>query len=463
MTTRIHKMTRRSFLSVAAMAPLGAMGTISTVDRHHFHYDHVLGTSLDLVVWSRDPATALQVEAIVLREIQRLNTILNTRDDHSEIRRLGEATRAACSGDLNQVRDLYAYWEVRTGGVFSMRPEGPGTRLNVDALGKAYIIDRAASAVGEALPGLDGLLLNIGGDIVTRGVVREIAIADPGSPYDNAQPLTRIALRNAAVATSGTSSRGSHLLDARNGQPGPPGMNATVIARDAVTANALATTLCVMNTEEALRLVESTGSAEALVISSAGSERRTRGFAHHEMARMLRTVAVADWPAGYELTIALTLTAGQSAFGGRGGPFGGGGGRGGFGLPPQFVAVWVENPEGKLVRVLAFWANNKTRYYNELSNFFNLMGRNVNEMSSLARTTRRAGSYSLLWDGLDDNHKPVPAGEYKIVIETNQEHGTYGKQSGLIACASTPSTLSLGATANFEPVMIQYGPRQNRA
>jgi hypothetical protein len=173
------------------------------------------------------------------------------------------------------------------------------------------------------------------------------------------------------------------------------------------------------------------------------------------LARTTRTVRAADWPAGNELTIALTLTAGQSAFGGRG--------RGGFGLPPQFVAVWVENPEGKVVRVLAFWANNKTRYYSELSIFFSVMGRNANQMATLARTTRRAGSYSLLWDGLDDNHKPVPAGEYKIVIETNQEHGSYGKQSGMIACGAAPSSLTLGATANFEPVMIQYGPRQNRA
>jgi hypothetical protein len=238
-------------------------------------------------------------------------------------------------------------------------------------------------------------------------------------------------------------------------------VSATVIARDAVTANALATTLCVMNTEEGMRLVESTGNAEALVVNAAGTERRTSGFARFELARMTRPAAAADWPAGNELTIALTLTAGQSAFGGRGGF--GGGGRGGFGLPPQFVAVWVESPEGKLVRVLAFWANNKTRYYSELSIFFNIMGRNANQMASLARTTRRAGSYSLVWDGLDDNHKPVPAGEYKIVIETNQEHGSYGKQNGTITCAAAPTTLTLGATANFESVVIQYGPRQSRA
>ena len=84
-------------------------------------------------------------------------------------------------------------------------------------------------------------------------------------------------------------------------------------------------------------------------------------------------------------------------------------------------------------------------------------------MASLARPTRRAGSYSLVWDGLDDNHKPVSPGEYKIVIETNQEHGSYGKQSGTIHCGTAPSTLTLAATANFEPVMIQYGPKQNRA
>ena len=128
MTKRIHKMTRRSFLSVAAMTPIGALGSFSTGDSHHFHHDHIIGTSLDLVVWSREAVSALQAESIVLTEIQRLSSILNTRDPGSEICRRGESLHFMCSNDLKQVLNHYAYWERQTGGAFSIRPGGPGAR-----------------------------------------------------------------------------------------------------------------------------------------------------------------------------------------------------------------------------------------------------------------------------------------------------------------------------------------------
>jgi hypothetical protein len=50
-----------------------------------------------------------------------------------------------------------------------------------------------------------------------------------------------------------------------------------------------------------------------------------------------------------------------------------------------------------------------------------------------------------------------------IVIETNQEYGNYTKQSGTLACESSPSELTLPGTSNFEPVPVRYGPRLNQA
>ncbi len=63
--------------------------------------------------------------------------------------------------------------------------------------------------------------------------------------------------------------------------------------------------------------------------------------------------------------------------------------------------------------------------------------------------------------GLDDEHNAVPPGTYKVVIETNQERGTYAKQSTTIVCAESPASAKTSATANFEKVVIEYGPRQS--
>jgi len=458
-----QNMTRREFLTAAALAPLGAMASDNEGggNPYHYHYDHLLGTSMDLVVWTRDAQVAEHARTTIIDEILRLNSVLNTRDPYSEINAI--ESPFAPSRDLQAVCTAYEQWERRTEGLLSIRPAGKDSPRNVDALGKAYIIDRAVSAARQSAPGMSALLLNIGGDIACWGDTPHVGVTNPQESHDNAPPLTMLAARNAAVATSGTYERGEHLINARNRCPAPRGVSATVIARDAVTANALATTLCVTDAEEGFRLVEETPGAEALRISPDGQQKRSSGFARMERPLVIKTSRVAlaaDWPPGFEMSLALVLKPGGSAFGGRGGGFGGRGG--GRPLPLLYVAVWMENSAGKVVRVLAFWAN-KPQYYREMSGFYAAMGRNQNLMYSLARATRRPGSYTLAWDGMDDQNKPVPPGVYKIVVETNQEHGDYAKQSGTIECSDMPASLTLPATSNFEPVIVQYGPRQNRA
>jgi len=457
-------MTRRALLKLPAIIPLSIWARQTRSGEYHFHYDHVIGTSLDMVVWTQNPTLAEEAHQTVLREIQRLARILNTRDPDSEISRLESDPGGQRSSEMQKVLSAYAAWEQRTQGILSIRPLGPTTPRNVDALGKAYIIDAAARAARQTGSGIDGVLVNIGGDIVSSGRACEIGVADPQAPYDNAEPFTRVLLQNRAIATSGSYARGAHLVDARDGRPSQGAFAATVIAPDAVAANALATTLCVTG-PEGLGLVESTPGSEALLIAANGNAWRTSRFSRLEQPRVILTTAVADWPPNYQLTISLTLTEGTGNNFGRRGGFGGfpggrGGGRGG--AQRQYVAVWVENPAGKLIRVLAFWAS-KPRYYSELSTFWRLTGGNQNYLYSVARATRPPGKYDLVWDGLDDQRKPAAPGAYRIVVETAQEHGNYGKQSGSIDCGDNPASITLPASANFETVTIQYGPKTGQA
>jgi thiamine biosynthesis lipoprotein ApbE len=411
-----------------------------------FSHDHVIGTSLDLVVWTADERAAQEAQAAALAEIERLREILDTRDPASEISRV-EAGGRIESPDLAEVLALYDDWNERTGGIVSIRPRGPNTPRNVDALGKAFIIDRAAAAAAGVSSRINGVLVNIGGDLAVRGPQCDIAVVDPETPYDNAAPITRVRLEDAAIATSGPYARGAHLIDARVGRPVLRASSATVVGRDSVTANALATALCVADADEGLRLVERISGAEAIRIDPDGTERRTTGFWQFERRATVRSVALADWPAGYECAVSLTLTAGSSR-----GLFGGH-----RGSRRPYVAVWVETTSGKLVRLLAFWGN-KAKYYSELSSFWTLAGRN-HKLAAAARATREPGKYQLVWDGLDEDHRPTPTGTYRIVVETNQEHGVYAKQAGTIACEDSPASVTLSATANFDAVEIRYGPR----
>lgn len=394
---------------------------------------------MDLVVWTPYARIAECACRTVLEEIDRLAAILNTRDPASEISLLENVKGGGTpSRELAEVLDAYDYWERRSDGVFSIRPAGGSAPRNVDALGKAYIVDHAANVVRKAWPSIDALLLNIGGDIVVWGRSCEIGIADPDAWYDNAAPIATIRLQNAAVATSGTYARGAHLTDARSGRSTAFAAAATVVASDAVTANALATTLCVSEANYGLQLVESTAGAEALRIAL-GVLQRTSGFAFLERRVLRKTPVDTTWPPGYQLTVTLPLTSGRSK-------------------KRPYVAVWAEDSSGKLVRILTYWGNN-SKYHPDLSTIWNLMSKNLKQLRSVTRATRPAGKYELVWDGLDNEQKPVPLGSYRITVETNQEHGTYAKQSGTITLGDSPASITLTATTNFDTVLVQYGPK----
>lgn len=428
-------MNRRDFLKLPALLPLAGVDPALRSEPHHFAYDFVIGTSLDLVIYAPS-RSAYGASQTIRDEIDRLRSILDTRNPASEISLLERSSGRGTSRELNEVLRAYDDWERRSSGVFSIRPGGQGSPRNVDALGKAFIIDRASAAALTAWPAIDALLLNVGGDIVTWGGPAEIAVADPRASYDNAPPLTTLHVQNAAVATSGTYARGAHLTDCRTGRPPQISVAATVVAADAMTANALATTLCVTGADEGLRLVESTPVAEALRIES-GVLARSSGFARLERAAAAQPQPVTSgWPAGYRVTITLPLTA--------------------QGKRP-YVAVWVDDASGNLVRGLALWGN-KSKYYGDLSTLWGHLHGNFDQLRSVTRATRAPGKYELVWDGLDNNTRPVPLGTYRITVETNQEHGSYGKQSGTIEIGQTPTSITLPATRNFDAVSVRYGP-----
>lgn len=308
-----------------------------------FQRDSVLGTSFDLVVWATQSQDAFRVEGIVLAEIARLGRILSRHDSQSDLSRLNASPfLAEASPDLIAVLRAYELWTARTGGALSgqlgglvhlwksaeatgITPSGadlaaqlerlrePGWEidaqarrvhrlgaqsLNLDCIGKGYILQQAVEAARVAFPGIWGIMLNIGGDIsvwgnaaAQAGTPWQIFFTDPRRPHDNAPPLTSIRLSRGAVATSAAYERGftiagrrhSHILDSRTGQPAQGVASATVVARESSTANALATALCVLTPGEGLDLLSSIEGVEGLIIAANGSVFRTPGFAVLEL------------------------------------------------------------------------------------------------------------------------------------------------------------------------------------
>jgi thiamine biosynthesis lipoprotein ApbE len=302
-----------------------------------FHHDHIIGTSLDLHVVAPTQADAESCEQAILDEIERLRIVFSTYDPQSEISLLNRASGPwPASPEMLEVLRDYEIWQQRSQGAFNgqlgelvrtwndaekagVLPtaatlEGivrqinqPGweiderqqtvTRLtrqplNLNSIAKGYIIQKAAAAARERVPALRGVLLNLGGDLAvwgadpTRRTGWTIGVQDPFHPEDNAPPLALLRVENRAVATSGGyeryytigGKRYSHIFDPRTGQPAAGVASATVVAGANVTANALATTLCVLSPEEGLRLVAATPGAECLIVAADGRQFRSAGW-----------------------------------------------------------------------------------------------------------------------------------------------------------------------------------------
>lgn len=271
--------------------------------RHAFHYEHVLGTSLELQVVAADADAARRAEAATLAEIDRLAAILSGWTPASELARW-QATwnvDVPVSPELAEVLALAEAWRVGTRGAFDAAavaraavPHGPlwtvdGTRgvarrltrlaVSLDALAKGYVVERAA-ACARAVDGVTQVLLNVGGDLRHHGPrALVVGITDPRAPAENAPPLAVVRLRDAALATSGGYRRGamvagrtvSHILDPRTGRPAERVLSASVVAPDCATADALSTAFSVLTPAESVALADEIPGVGCLLVEADGT------------------------------------------------------------------------------------------------------------------------------------------------------------------------------------------------
>lgn len=161
----------------------------------------------------------------------------------------------------------------------------PGMQLDFGGIGKGMACDVALDAI--AARGVDRALVEVGGDL---------AVADPPPGREGwriaAGPARSIELRNAAIASSGSTERFieidgvrySHIVDPRTGIGVDPGLLVVVVADDGATADALASAMCVVGIDriDAL-LAEFPGSFGLVHLAGdpprpVGDQRRARRF-----------------------------------------------------------------------------------------------------------------------------------------------------------------------------------------
>lgn len=273
-----------------------------------------MGTLVSITVIDENGPSAA---AAAFDEIERVESLMSTYIEHSEISRLNREGTVEASPDCLRVLERAGYFNRLSGGAFdiTMKPlldlygasfdstdqppsaaaiekaltlvsggrmkiEGntvklaEGSSITLDGIAKGYAIDRAVAVLMEH--GVEHALVDAGGDVRVVGdkcgSPWKVAMQDPRDPANH---LAVIRLDNNSVATSGDyrryfepSMKHHHIIDPRTGYSAGELISVSVVAETAMDADALATSIFVMGAARGMALAESLEGVEALVVTS---------------------------------------------------------------------------------------------------------------------------------------------------------------------------------------------------
>ncbi len=120
-----------------------------------------------------------------------------------------------------------------------------------------------------------------------------------------------------------------------------------------------------------------------------------------------------------------------------------------------YVAVWVENSAGDVVKTISLWReqeDNKKKYLSNLRKWF----RSARTPDMVSSPTRGAGQYSVVWDGLDSKGQRVPQGEYTLFIEAARETGPYQRVRMPLTLGSKPQKATAQDNGDLVNVSAEY-------
>jgi thiamine biosynthesis lipoprotein len=202
--------------------------------------EQVWGTVVSLDVRDED-ATEAAVDAAwesVRAELHRVDRVFSPFRADSVVNRLRRGGTHVVAPDVAEVIDRCLQARLITEGAFD--PWRAVDGFDPSGLVKGWAAQRCLDIARRH--GLRHVSVDAGGDVVCGAGDWPIGVVHPDSGLEVVAVVEAAGL---AVATSGTSERGEHVVDTRTGAAGSGARQATVVGPDAALADALATGLLV--------------------------------------------------------------------------------------------------------------------------------------------------------------------------------------------------------------------------
>jgi FAD:protein FMN transferase len=120
----MNSCSRREWLLLNAVgftsASISSLQASTSSAQTSFHYDHLLGTSLDVSLVGCSETQLEQAEQSTLAEVERLRRVFSTYDPQSELSRWNASTeRVVLSAEMVEILNHYKNWMVRTRGALN--------------------------------------------------------------------------------------------------------------------------------------------------------------------------------------------------------------------------------------------------------------------------------------------------------------------------------------------------------
>ena len=318
-----HSDAPSASLAPGGSASAGARRTKVTAE------SSAMGTRLNFTALTSDRVDEAHVRAAIeraIQEIRRLESLMTTWKDDSEVSRINQSAGKAPVRVGPETLDVIAksLWiSELSGGVFDISFEvmhglwrfdedlekrvpdsaaieerrklidyrhivldrekstvfldRPSTKISLGGIAKGYAIDKAKEILLGA--GVEDFLAQAGGDLYVHGHHADgspwlAGVRDPRGPDGSHFALLPVV--NHAFSTAGDYERSyvlegkryHHIIDPRTGWPATASRSVTIWAKDALTADALDDAVFILGVEKGLSLVESIDDAGAVIVDA---------------------------------------------------------------------------------------------------------------------------------------------------------------------------------------------------
>ena len=121
-----------------------------------------------------------------------------------------------------------------------------------------------------------------------------------------------------------------------------------------------------------------------------------------------------------------------------------------------YVAVWVEDAAGALVKTVALWHEDRggqDRWLSEMKAYSALGAADAQTVSS---ATRQPGTYTVEWDGSTAQGARAAAATYQLFVEAAREHGPYELLQHDVALGSKSASFALTPSGELTAASATY-------